>query len=232
MPTWRTTLPATVKHLGYGIRRTPTNASLYGIITTEDVLVCDTHYWRGRTVPCERLINDSGQTEDDKQCEACTQKVPYRTHVYVAAIDPKTREHYIFECSAHAAKALIDYRDQTGTLRGCLFDANRPKGTPNGKVVISTNTANLTRNPIPAAPDLVAALCTIWRLPRPAMEPIQSTTRCDLDTGPQARGHNRIRTNAKQLAEMRNQRDNEQDPPTMGDILQGNGHRPKPATAK
>ena len=71
MPTWRTELPPEGKNRGYDLKRTPTSAPLIAIITSTDLLVCDTHYWHGRTTPCERQCNAEGRTIDDTQCPAC-----------------------------------------------------------------------------------------------------------------------------------------------------------------
>ena len=54
MPTWSTELPSVQKHMGYDLRRTPPAAPLHAICTCTDLLVCDTHFWGGRTLPCER----------------------------------------------------------------------------------------------------------------------------------------------------------------------------------
>lgn len=182
MPNFTHSLPKQAKHQGYDLKRTPTSSALTAIITCHDLLVCDTHYWNGRTSPCERLTNEEGKTVDNTPCPACLAKQPHRTHVYVSAFMAKTHEHIIFECTANAAKPLEEYRQAATTLRGCIMNAQRPKGTPNAKVVITTNTANLTKINLPQPPDLIRALAVIWRLPRTALnivntEPGPSTIR-------------------------------------------------------
>ena len=213
MPTWRTTLPPEGKNQGYTLRRTPTNGSLIAIITCDELIVCDTHYWHGRTMPCERECNNEGKTIDDSHCPACLEKAAWRTHVYVSAFDAKKREHFIFECTTHAAKTLQEYRDAAGTLRGCILNACRPKATPNAKVSILTHAADLSKCPLPAAPNIPDALAVIWRLPRTAME-----------EHPMKYSPTELRTNAKRLRAMRTQPDNACDPPSIGDIVKGNGH--------
>jgi len=212
MPTWRTELPAEGTNRGYDLRRTPTNGNLVAIITCDDLLVCDTHYWHGRTTPCEREFNPEGKTIDDSHCPACVEKQAWRTHVYVSAFDGKRRDHFIFECTTHAAKTLQEYRQAAGTLRGCILNACRPKSTPNGKVSILTHAADLTRCSLPAAPSIPDALAVIWRLPRTALE--EHSTR---------QNATELRTNAKRLRPMREQPDNASDPLSIGDIVKGNG---------
>lgn len=216
VPTFSNKLPALSKHQGFDLRRTPQSKTLHAICTCEELLVCDTHYWHGRTLPCERVTNDEGKTVDDSNCSACLSKQPWRTHAYVSAFDPRTHDHFIFECTAFAAKTLQDYYTSVGTLRGCILIANRPKCGPNSKVQIVTATANLQRQPIPSAPDIARALSVIWRLPRTA-----------IDLLPDVPSTNRISTLKKPLADMRNQRDNDADPPTIANVLSGNGQSPK-----
>jgi hypothetical protein len=221
MPTWSTKLPPIGKHQGFDLRRTPQSSRLIAIATCESICVCDTHYWHGRTTPCERIVNDDGKTIDDSTCKACQEKQAWRTHCYISAFDGKTREHFLFECTANAAKAFQEYQDANGTLRGCMFCASRPKGGPNSKVVIETNTANLQRVTLPNEPDLPLALSVIWRLPKTAL-PVE-TPHFEPPT---------IRANGNRLTQMRQQTDDAANPPTLGEILAPNGHDRRPVKAK
>lgn len=209
MPTWSSELPSEAKHMGFKIKRTPANSPIQGIITCDDLLVCDTHYWGGRTVPCER-----------PDCPACNESIPYRTHVYVSAFAPKAGEHFIFECTAHAAKPLAEYRAATDTLRGCIFNAIRPKGHKNAQVVIETNTANLGRLHLPSAPNLILALSVIWRLPLTG-----------LAIEHQRHHSPEVKTRKAPLDQMRQQPDNQEDPPSIGEVLDGN-NEPKQTAQK
>lgn len=223
MPTWRNELPPEGKNVGYTLRRTPTNGSLIAIITSADLLVCDTHYWHGRTMPCERTCNAEGKTIEDSHCAACQEKTPWRTHVYVSAFDGKKREHFIYECTAAAAKVLAEYRDAATTLRGCVINACRAKATPNGKVSIMTHAADLSKTFLPDPPDVPLALSVIWRLPRTALD-FQTETLDVVPTANAARPRaTHVRTRAAVLAAMRNQPDNACDPPSIGEIVAGNG---------
>ena len=208
MPTFRKDLPPLGKHQGFDLKRTPETGALNAIVTCEDFVVCDTHYYHGRTGPCERIFNDEGKTIDDSPCAACRDKVGYRTHVYLSAFIVKTCEHFIFECSNNAAKSLDDYRKATGTLRGCVIYANRPKGLKNSKVVIETGTVNLAKVKLPNAPDLVKALSVIWRLPITA-----------LDTKKNAKKNGQLHTNNAKIRELDTQPDSMADPASVGDIL-------------
>jgi len=218
MPTFTNRLPEIGKHQGFDLRRTPATASLQAIITCEEMVVCDTHFWHGRTLPCEREVNENGKTVDDTACPACIDKQSYRTHVYVSAFDPKTREHVIFECTATAAKPLEEYFQVTKTLRGCVIFASRPKQGKNSKVAIQTNTVNPLKVPLPQPPDVIRALSIIWRLPKTSL-PVEEKP----FKAPQ------IRPDRLGLDKMRNQPDNAADPPLIGELLSRhpNGQRQK-----
>lgn len=207
MPTWRKTLPPDGKHQGFSLKRTPTTGALQGIITCERLFVCDTHYWHGRTMPCERVTNESGETIDDSGCNACQQKQPYRTHVYVSAFDGKNRTHFLFECTANAAKPLQEYFEATATLRGCIFHSSRAKAAANSKVIIETNTANLARVQLPNAPDIPTALAVIWRLPLSAIVAQEEANRDIVDGQGYATNQSVLRTKTGELKKVREQDD-------------------------
>lgn len=208
MPTWSNQLPAQGKHHGFDLRRTPATSAICAVCTCDDLLVCDTHFWHGRTTPCERTVNEEGRTVDDSLCSACRDKQAWRTHVYVSAFDVRSHEHFVFECTANAAKAFAEYRAAANTLRGCSFHASRPKQGPNSKVVIATNTVNLTKVNLPAPPDLPRALAIIWRLPQTALPVVEPAYEPPT-----------IRANGHKLKSMREQPADAGLPPTIGDIL-------------
>lgn len=223
MPTWSNRLPPEGAHKGFDLRRTPASRPLQAVITCESLLVCDTHYWHGRTAPCERTVNEDGKTVDDTACPACREKQGWRTHAYVSCFDYKTREHFIFECTSNAAKPLQDYYDACGTLRGCILYAARPKGAANSKVVIQTNTANLAKNPLPNPPDIARALCVIWRLPADTLLPQDEYTpdlRTDDRFTPKA---STARVNGSKLTAMRTQDDTEARRRDLLATLEGSG---------
>lgn len=190
MPNFRNHLPTEAKHMGFDLRRTPASSPLRAIVTSEDFLVCDTHYFHGRTTPHE-----------DVCCPACAQSIPYRTHVYVSAFSSSGREHFLFECTAQAAKVFEEYREVNGTLRGCDFIARRPKGTANGKVLIQASPADLRKLKLPTGPNLALALAIIWRLPKESIQEERAKYRPPT-----------VRTDAAALDILRKPPDNDIDP--------------------
>jgi len=163
------------------LRRTPTDHPLRAVITSDQFYVCWTHFWGGRTVPCER-----------PNCEACDKLSPARAHVYLSAYTIETNEHFIFECTTAAAEPFQAWIQTYGTLRGCLFQANRPKRRRNAPVQILTKPADQTKITLPKPPDIPLAMATIWQIPGAA---VQSSP-----AGPEAQ---RLTTDAQELDRMR-----------------------------
>lgn len=156
MPKWTTDPPDHGEGPALPIRRTPASGKLLAVITTEQLIGCDTHFYQGHTVPCER-----------PDCDACRDGIPFRWHGYVAATDYNSHLHFIFEMTAAAAEAFKNYRDAHGTLRGCLFQAERLHRRPNGRVIIQTKPVEKQHILLPKPPDMVSCMSIIWQLPRP-----------------------------------------------------------------
>lgn len=153
MPTYSHNIPDQPSGHALPIRRTPAYGALTATVTTPDLIGCYTHYFHGRTTPCEK-----------PNCDACNEGIPYRWHAYLAALDKKTALHFIFEVTAAGAEPFTTYRDHHGTLRGCLFQAQRWRQRPNGRILIQTKPADLTGILLPAPPDMVKCLATLWSL--------------------------------------------------------------------
>lgn len=176
MPVWSNEIPTDPRGPALPIQRTPAFKPLVAIITTPDLVGTYTHYFKGRTAPCEK-----------PECEACRNGLPFRWHAYVAAEETSTALHFIFETTAMGAEPFIDYRQQTGTLRGCLFEATRWQKRPNGRILIRTKPADLTERRLPAAPDLLKCLAILWDLPEQSVtpsifNPSKATTQIAADT--------------------------------------------------
>ncbi len=134
------------------IRTHPTKP-LVAVVTSDDLLGCHTHYWRGRTVPCEV-----------QGCKPCEDGMPFRWHAWLTALTEPQRTHIIFEITAQAAENFVTYRKANGTLRGCRFRASRPAKTPNGRVRIECRPQDLSKISLPEAPNLVKCMSIIWNI--------------------------------------------------------------------
>lgn len=141
------------------LMRTPTGRPLTGIVTSADLVGTPTHYWHGRTVPC-----------DVENCEPCQNGMPWRWHGYVSAFQPTDALHFLYEFTARASEAFTKYRDAYASLRGCLFQARRVNMAPNARVTIRTQPADLAKVTLPQPPDLVRCLSIIWNIATPDMD--------------------------------------------------------------
>ena len=158
MPNWSSQIPSQPEHKGFDLRRTPVDKPLKAVITCVDLIGCYTHFWGGRTVPCE-----------GEDCEACRAQSPSRWHCYLSALESSTRDHFLFECTAKAAQPLVEWREAYGTLLGCFITAHRPKRRRNARVEIICKPIDLTKITLPKAPDLILAMSVIWQLPATAL---------------------------------------------------------------
>lgn len=152
----------------YPLMRCPSRGQLVAIVTSPDLLGCKTHFWGGRTVPCESL-----------ECKACHDAVPWRWHSYLSAFLPSKGLHFIFESTARATENFIAYRKANNGLRGCLFQATRATERSNSRVLIVTKTADLTSIQLPEAPEIRSVLATIWNMKLKDVTPIGHVRGCD-----------------------------------------------------
>lgn len=154
MPRFSSEPPPDPRGQALPLRRCPFHRPLLAIVTCQNVVGCPTHYWGGRTVPCE-----------EEDCEPCLAGVGWRWHGYVSAYEPNLKLHFLFEVTARCSEAFKAYRKANGTIRGCIFEATRPSGKPNGRVYLKTKTADLQKTPIPDAPQIPQVLAMIWNIP-------------------------------------------------------------------
>lgn len=151
-------VPADPRGNSLPLMRCPVNKTITGIITCEDLVGTRTHYYRGRTIPC-----------DDSACPACDEGLPWRWHAYVSVYSPTSHRTVLFEMTARCAETLVTYRRAYGTLRGCQLTAKRANLNPNSRVILQTTQADLQKVTLPSEPDLLAALSIIWNIERPSI---------------------------------------------------------------
>jgi len=156
MPNWSNDVPKDPRGHGLPLLRTPAARPLAAIVTSDNLIGTETHFWGGHTVPCE-----------GPECEACQSGIAYRWHAYLSAFNPDDQLHFIFECTAQAAQTFAEYRTDHKTLRGCQFHAYRWKRAKNGRVIIKCETSGINPKVLPRAPDLCRIMAIIWRLPIP-----------------------------------------------------------------
>lgn len=165
MPTFSNSLPEKTHRRGYDLRRTPPDKPIKGLITSKNIIGCYTHWWGGRTVPCE-----------DNECEACKANTPARWHCYLSIFEVGTHEHFIFECTGKAALPIVEYYRLNTSLRGVQLTAWRPKRRRNARVEIFLKPTDISTIKLPDPPDLIQAMSVIWQLPAAALD-IERTER-------------------------------------------------------
>lgn len=157
MPTFSTQPPPDPRGQALPIRRTPDGRPLVAVVTSPEIIGTNTHFYGGRTVPCEA-----------PNCNACQDGLSWRWHGYLTAIDAKNGQHFLFEVTAQAAQAFVEYRKLYGTLRGCLFEASRTGARKNGRVFIRCKPNTNTALHLPESANLPTLLCNLWNVPAPA----------------------------------------------------------------
>jgi hypothetical protein len=158
MTTFSNTPPKDPRGVPLPLIRTPAQRPLRAIVTSTDLVGTFTHYWKGRTLPC-----------DDDKCLACKDGSPFRWHAWLSAYTGNGHQHILFEMTARPCEDFVLYRKAHGGLRGCLFDAWRPSHRPNGRVLVKVAPANLTGLVLPDPPNLLNILSMIWNVPLPAI---------------------------------------------------------------
>ena len=159
MPNWINDLPDEMTRPGFRLLRTPPDRPLRAVATAAQLQICWTHWWTGRTRPCEK-----------PDCEACQAGAPARAHVYVSAVDISTHEHFIFECTAKAAGPFAEWLDNYPSLRGCHFVAYRPKRRRNAPVEIHCRPIDLNTIQLPPPPDVTKIMAIVWHIPTSALD--------------------------------------------------------------
>jgi len=155
MLNFSSTPPADPRGVSLALVRTPPTKPFVAIVTSEDLIGTNTHFYHGRTLP--HLEND---------CPACHDGFPFRWHAWVSCLTANDHVHCLFECTAKPAQTFVNYRKTHRTLRGCHFRSLRASRTTNGRVTIQTKPADLNAITLPKAPDLIACLSIIWNIPK------------------------------------------------------------------
>lgn len=158
MPTWSNQCPSDPRGHGLPLLRTPAGRSLHAVVTSDDIIGCNTHFWGGHTVPCEA-----------PECDACAAGVPYRWHGYLSAYNVLDKLHFVFEVTAQAAQTFMNYRKEHGEMRCCQFEAYRWQHKKNGRVILKCERSAINPTALPRAPDLVRLMSIIWRLALPSV---------------------------------------------------------------
>ena len=154
MPTWTNAPPSDPRGHGLPLIRTPAAGCLRAIVTSDNLIGTDTHFWGGHTMPCER-----------PDCDACNNGIGYRWHGYLTAFNPSDGLHFIFEMTAQAALPFNEFQTKHGSIRTAQFEAYRWNRRKNGRVIIKIEHSATPASVLPPAPNLHNIMAVIWRLP-------------------------------------------------------------------
>jgi hypothetical protein len=156
MPNFTDALPPKDQRPSLALVRVKPGKPIQAIVTATNFVGCETHYWHGRTAPCEQ-----------PNCEACDDGSPTRFHAYIASWNPATNRSFLLEITRAAADAFDGYRNTYGSLRGCRYSVHRASSNPNSRVIVELHPADEQRFAIPQPPNVIACLCTIWHCSPP-----------------------------------------------------------------
>jgi len=155
MPDWTSAPPKDRSNLALRIVRTPPIATLSAIVTCPGLIGCSTHFVNNRTQPCD------GQGK----CEWCDAGHSWRWHGYVSCVLTTSLEHCLFEMTATASDTFTNFYALKQTLIGCHFQARRPSGRHNGRVVIACKATDPQRTILPEPVNVQKILSHIWGIP-------------------------------------------------------------------
>ena len=155
MPDWSSSPPKDRSNLALRIVRTPPTGTLTAIVTCPGLIGCATHFVNNRTQPCD------GQGK----CEWCEAGHSWRWHGYVSCVLTSTVEHVLFEMTATASDTFTNFYALRQTLLGCHFQAHRPNGRHNGRVVIACKPSDPQKAILPPPVNVQKILSHIWGIP-------------------------------------------------------------------
>jgi hypothetical protein len=151
MPDWSNTPPTCPHDMQYRLIRAPAARSLHCVMLAEKPIGCPTHYWKGRTMPCETA-----------NCEPCQLGIPWRWHSYTPIQIWGSNEKCILELTAQASEQLGPALAEFQSLRGVEIVIDRPSRRPNGRVRIVVAPARRPEGSLPPCPNTIACMSHIW----------------------------------------------------------------------
>lgn len=123
-----------------------------GLILSEQIIGCKTHWTFGRTKPCVGIENG---------CEGCGQGAAVRWKGYLAVYLPASRTGWLLEVSQHAFDNNLELCCVTG-LRGRDFSAYRKGPHKNSPLMIDLVPSLTHRDHVPPEPNVQDILARIW----------------------------------------------------------------------
>lgn len=134
-------------------------------VLSGDVSGTKTHYWHGRTRPCNA-----------PDCDACTANNIARWHGYIAIYNTDAHEVQVLEITSSSIQYIERYLVGRQSLRGAHITASRPSGRITGKLHLLLEQTTDLRPDLPPAPNVRQILERIWHgdAARPAEAPLHT----------------------------------------------------------
>jgi hypothetical protein len=151
MPRWTDDLADLDVPRNARLHRCRPGKTVAGIITSQRMLKCPVHYWKGRTTPCE-----------EKDCEACTANRLARWYGWVGLWGPNNHEHVIAELTQACFEPLYTYALDHGTLRGAKLALARTSQKLNSRLAARIEASTYSLDVLPDEIDIRATLEHIW----------------------------------------------------------------------
>jgi hypothetical protein len=137
----------------YPLWRVSANRTHRVIVLSHDLIGCHTHYFGGRTSPCE--IED---------CSACLANCARRWHAWLFTKLLDSPAIGILELTAKATGPVDQYFRAHRTLIGAQMTLCRSPKKPNGKVICALQDIGLDQSSLPKVPDVRDILTQMWEL--------------------------------------------------------------------
>jgi len=153
MPDWTNNAPDDADRYTATLIRVKPGRPIRGICASPHLLGCWTHWFGGRTIPCEA-----------PDCVPCANQVSRRWHAYLHLYSTSTHHSAILEITALAARDLEPYIEVHHTLRGAEIDVQRSNQRPNSTLIITARPADLQRYTLPEPIDIIAAMSRMWEV--------------------------------------------------------------------
>jgi hypothetical protein len=153
MPHWTNNAPDEADRYTATLIRVKPGRPIRGICASPHMLGCWTHWFGGRTIPC-----------DQPDCIPCESQTSRRWHAYLHLWSPASHHSAILEITALAARELEPYIEQHHTLRGAEIDVQRSNQRPNSPLIIVARPADLQRFQLPEPLDIIAAMSRMWEV--------------------------------------------------------------------
>lgn len=125
MTTWSNIPPDPRDFANIRLVRVPASGAILGIVTSNDIEGCWTHWDKYRTQPCP-----------GEDCPLCRDGQPRRWQGWLSLVSQVTERQIVVQVSPLAAQTLGEIRTKYGKLRGLLVEFTRAAKRPNARIIV------------------------------------------------------------------------------------------------